>query len=83
MGQRVKLLCLDILCSMAMVTNEEYRVIADKLLPNDLSKIAGLLLSWSGELAGVVVESTCNWYWLVDVFQEAGLVVKLASTADL
>ena len=35
--------------------------------PNDLAKIIGFLSPWRDELAGVVVESTYNWYWLVAV----------------
>ncbi len=31
------------------------------------------------ELAGVVVESTYNWYWLVDGLQAAGFAVHLAN----
>jgi transposase len=40
-------------------------------------------MPYRGELEGivVVVESTCNWYWLVDGLQEAGFVVHLANTA--
>jgi transposase len=29
----------------------------------------------------VAVESTCNWYWLVDGLQEAGFTVHLVNTA--
>jgi hypothetical protein len=39
--------------------------------------------SWQAELAGVVVESTYNWYWLVDGLQDAGLHVYLANTAAI
>ena len=45
---------------------------AEKRLPNDLAKIVELLMPWQEELAGVVVESTFNWYWLVDGLKEAG-----------
>jgi transposase len=34
-----------------------------------------------GELSGMVVESTFNWYWLVDGLMEAGWKVHLAHTA--
>lgn len=34
-------------------------------------------------LVGVVVESTFNWYWLVDALMEAGYRVHLANTAAL
>jgi transposase len=34
-------------------------------------------------LVGVVVESTYNWYWLVDALQAAGYQVHLANTAAI
>lgn len=69
--------------SVVTVTDEEDRVVAEKRLPNDLSKIVGFLLPWRDELKAVVVESTYNWYWLVDGLQEAGFVVKLANTGAI
>jgi len=65
------------------VTDEGDRVVAEKRLPNDLGKILGLLVPWQGELAGVVVESTFNWYWLVDGLQAAGFKVHLANTTAI
>jgi hypothetical protein len=35
-------------------------------MPNELGAVLGLLEPYRGELAGVVVESAYNWYWLVD-----------------
>jgi len=69
--------------SVVTVTDEEDRVVAEKRLPNDLAKIIGFLLPWREELAGVVVESTYNWYWLVDGLQEAGYKVHLANTVAI
>jgi transposase len=69
--------------SVVTVTDEEDRVVAEKRLPNDLSRIVGFLLPWRDELKAVVVESTYNWYWLVDGLQEAGYVVKLANTGAI
>ncbi len=69
--------------SVVTVTDDTDRVVAEKRLPNDLAKIVGFLLPWRDELAGVVVESTYNWYWLVDGLQEAGFEVKLANTGAM
>ena len=69
--------------SVVTVTDDEDRVIAEKRLPNDLAKIVGFLQPWREELVAVVVESTYNWYWLVDGLQEAGFVVKLANTGAI
>jgi transposase len=69
--------------SVVTVTDEEDRVVAEKRLPNDLTKIVGLLTPWREEMAGVVVESTFNWYWLVDGLQAAGFKVHLANTTAI
>lgn len=69
--------------SVVTVMDDNDRVVAEKRLPNDLVKIIGFLSPWRDELAGVVVESTYNWYWLVDGLQEAGFLVKLANTGAI
>ncbi len=69
--------------SVVTVTDDTDRVVAEKRLPNDLAKIIGFLLPWRDELAGVVVESTYNWYWLVDGLQDAGFEVQLANTGAI
>ena len=69
--------------SVVTVTDEADRVVAEKRLPNDLGRIIGFLRPWHEELAGVVVESTYNWYWLVDGLMEAGFMVKLANTGAI
>lgn len=69
--------------SVVAVIDDGDRVVAQKRLPNDIAEITGFLARWQGELAGVVVESTYNWYWLVDGLQDAGLNVHLANTAAI
>ena len=66
--------------SVVVVTDEKDRVVAERRLPNDLKKLLEFLAPWRDELAGVVVESPYNGYWLVDGLQEAGYEVKLANT---
>jgi len=34
-------------------------------------------------IAGIVVESTYNWYWLVDLLQEEGYQVHLANPSRI
>jgi transposase len=58
-------------------------VVAERRLPNDHGKIVGFLSPWREELAGIVVESTFNWYWLDDGLQGAGFTVHLANTTAL
>lgn len=69
--------------SVVTVTDEGDRIVVEKRLPNDLTKILGLLMPWREEMAGVVVESTFNWYWLVDGLQAAGFKVHLANTTAI
>jgi len=38
---------------------------------------------YRGDLAGIVVESTYNWYWLVDLLQDHGYRVHLANPAAI
>ena len=40
-------------------------------------------MPYRDELAGVVVESTYNWYWLVDGLKALGFDVRLANTVAL
>jgi transposase len=47
---------------------------------NDLGAVRAVLDPFAAELHGVVVESTYNWYWLVDGLQQAGYKVHLANT---
>jgi transposase len=69
--------------SVVAVIDDADRVVAQKRLPNDITKIVGFLARWKDELAGVVVESTYNWYWLVDGLQDTGFQVHLANTTAI
>jgi transposase len=69
--------------SVVSVIDETDRVVAEKRLPNELARILTFLAPWQVELAGVVIESTYNWYWLVDGLQAAGFVVHLANTTAI
>lgn len=44
----------------------------EKRLKNDLPLIVKTLEPFRGEIKGIAVESTYNWYWLVDGLMEAG-----------
>jgi len=59
------------------------RRVLKKKLPNDPRLIVATLEPYSGELAGVVVESTFNWYWLVDLLMDEGYQVHLANPSGM
>jgi len=69
--------------SVIVLLNEQDEVIYQKRLPNDLTMILGQLAPYHAELRGLVVESTYNWYWLVDGLMEASYRVHLANPAAI
>ena len=52
-------------------------------LPNDLNRVLAALKPFQDTLEAVVVESTFNWYWLVDGLQEHGYKLHLANPAAM
>ncbi len=48
-------------------------------MPNELNNVLIALEPFKQSLEAVVVESTFNWYWLVDGLQEHGYKVHLAN----
>ena len=66
-----------------VVLDEQDRVLYSRRQANDLSRILEVLAAHRSELSGIVVESTFNWYWLVDGLQEAGYRVMLANAAAI
>jgi hypothetical protein len=55
--------------SYVVVLDDEDRIVLDKRLPNRLEAVLGELEPLRESLGGVAVESTYNWYWLVDGLQ--------------
>ncbi len=62
--------------SVVAVTDEDERVVVERRVANDLELIKELLLPYQSTLVGAVVESTYNWYWLVDGLMEAGIAMQ-------
>lgn len=67
---------------LAMIDEKGKRIFKGKL-PNDAEQILAALRPHQSELAGIVVESTYNWYWLVDALMSAGYPVHLANPAAI
>ena len=65
--------------SVVVLINEQDEVFYRKRLPNELSTILEQLAPYHAALKGLVVESTYNWYWLVDGLMEAGYRVHQAN----
>jgi transposase len=69
--------------NVTVVIDEQDRVVYQKRLPNDLALIVKELSVYQSELQGIVVESTYNWYWLVDGLMAERYQVHLANTAAI
>src|SRR3989337_1200904 len=69
--------------NVTVLIDEQDRVVYQKRLPNDLALILKELWVYQPRVEGIVVESTYNWYWLVDGLMEQGYKVHLANTAAI
>jgi transposase len=63
------------------IYDQEDRPVLTKRLPNDLGQVLKSLDPYRTEMGGIAVESTYNWYWLVDGLMEHGYRVVLANPA--
>lgn len=63
------------------IINEADKRLVEKRLRNDLSITLAELEPFRSDLVAIAVESTYNWYWLVDGLMDAGFTVKLVNTA--
>jgi len=65
------------------IIDEEGTRIFSKKLPNDPGLILAALGPHAKKIAGIAVESTYNWYWLVDMLMEKGYEVHLANPSAI
>ena len=67
---------------LAIMDENRRRVMRQKLA-NDPQLILGALEPYKPDLVGIVVESTYNWYWIVDLLMDNGYVVHLANPSAI
>ena len=65
------------------IVDLEGRRVFEKKLPCDLNSVVGALKPFKKQLETIAVESTYNWYWLVDGLQDRGYPVVLANPAAM
>jgi len=65
---------------LTLIDENDRRVI-ERRLPNDLSATLKTLEPHRATITAIAVESTFNWYWMVDGLMEAGYSVRLVNTA--
>jgi transposase len=66
---------------LTIIDEQDGRRLVERRLPNDLSVTLQALEPYRSELIAIAVESTFNWYWLVDGLMDAGYEVKLVNTS--
>jgi transposase len=66
--------------AVMVIIDENKKWVFKRKFKNDLEAIFAAFENYRPTLAGIVVESTYNWYWLVDGLTEAGYKVYLAHT---
>ena len=69
--------------SYLAVIDEEGKRHLEKKLGNDPEAIVRVLSPYRKKIAGIAVESTYNWYWLVDLLMAKGYEVHLANPAAI
>lgn len=67
---------------LAIIDKKDTRLYKRKL-PNEPDVILAELEPFRKGISGIVVESTFNWYWLVDLLMEAGYCLHLANPAAI
>jgi len=69
--------------SVINIVDENSNVVFKKRIKNDITMIKSYLVAYQPDLVGLVVESTYNWYWLVDDLMDCGFRIHLANTAAI
>jgi len=70
----------NVFCSLL---NEARQVVFERRLPNDLAAICGALEPFRDRIKALAVESTYNWYWLVDGLRRLQYDTRLANPARM
>jgi len=65
------------------VINQDGKRVAHRKLDCDLKQVIEFLRPLKAQLQSAAVESTFNWYWLVDGLRTAGYPVELANPAKI
>jgi len=65
------------------ISDEKDRRVYKQRLPNQPDVILAELEPYREQLVGIVVESTFNWYWLVDLLMDNDYQVHLANPAGI
>ncbi len=68
---------------MIGLINQDGQRLAHRKVGCQLSEVVGFLQPWKEQLQSLAVESTFNWYWLVDGLSQLGYPIQLANPARI
>lgn len=68
---------------MIVVTDDDDKRLLEQRVANDLAETLTALEPFRADLLAVAVESTYNWYWLVDGLSDHGYSPRLVNTAAI
>jgi transposase len=66
--------------NVVAILNRDLECVGCRRLRNDLKAVLAYLEPYREDIVTIAVESTYNWYWLVDGLKEAGYDVRLVNT---
>jgi transposase len=66
--------------NVVVVIDEQDSILLERKLSNNLGVVLDCLSTIREPVSGIAVESTYNWYWLVDGLEAAGYTVHLVNT---
>ena len=65
------------------IMDQTFKRIFNRRVPHEMDTILEKLQPYRNHIKGIAVESTYNWYWLVDGLMDAGYKVHLANPAAM
>ena len=65
------------------VVDSAGKIIEKRKLANDVQAILHPLAPYRDQVQGIAIESTFNWYWIVDALMDEGYRVHLANQAAI
>lgn len=69
--------------NLLAIIDEQDKRIYQKRLPNEPDVVLAELAPFHERIVGITVESTFNWYWLVDALMDNGYTTHLANPAAI
>lgn len=80
MASRCDVSCMN---KLSDILDEQDHRLFGRRLPNRIEPVMHSLSAFRNDIAGIAVESTYNWYWLVDGLKDAGFKMHLANPSAI